>query len=131
MIFVIRIDLDSPKPLEEQIVGGLRQALAQGALGPGAELPSVRQLAGDLGVHWNTVARAYRRLADEGVLLVRRGRGAVVSGERRTGLRVAKASLRARLTEAIAAGLVGGLSPEDIAEIFSEALADFGERKSS
>lgn len=128
---MIRIDLDSPKPLEEQIVVGLRQALAQGTLVPGAELPSVRQLAGDLGVHWNTVARAYRRLADEGVLLVRRGRGAVVSGERRTGLRVAKASLRARLTEVIAAALVGGLSPEDIAEIFSEALADFGERKTS
>ena len=127
---MIRIDLDSPKPLEEQIVVGLRQALAQGTLAPGAELPSVRQLAGDLGVHWNTVARAYRRLADEGVLLVRRGRGAVVSGERRTGLRVAKASLRARLTEVIAAGLVGGLSPQDIAVIFSEALADFGERKS-
>jgi DNA-binding transcriptional regulator YhcF (GntR family) len=87
-------------------------------------------LAGDLGVHWNTVARAYRRLADEGVLLVRHGRGAVVSGERRTGLRMAKASLRARLTEVIAGGLVGGLSTEDIAELFSEALAGFGERKS-
>jgi DNA-binding transcriptional regulator YhcF (GntR family) len=126
---VIRIDLDSPKPLEEQIVLGLRQAVAQGALAAGAELPSVRQLAGDLGVHWNTVARAYRRLADEGVLLVRRGRGAVVSGERRTGLRMAKASLRAQLTETIAAGLVGGLSHEDIAQLFSEALAGFGERK--
>ena len=126
---MIKIDLDSPKPLEEQIVIGLRQAVAQGALVPGGELPSVRQLAGDLGVHWNTVARAYRRLADEGVLLVRRGRGAVVNGERRTGQRLAKASLRARLTEAIAAGLVGGLSTDDITELFSEALAGFSERK--
>jgi DNA-binding transcriptional regulator YhcF (GntR family) len=126
---VLAIDLDSPKPLEEQIVIGLRQAMAQGELAPGAELPSVRQLAGDLGVHWNTVARAYRRLADEGVLLVRRGRGAVVNVERRTGLRVAKSSLRARLTEAIAAGLVGGLSPDDIADLFEEALAGFSERK--
>lgn len=126
---MIRIDLDSPKPLEEQIVVGLRQAVAQGALAPGAELPSVRQLAGDLGVHWNTVARAYRRLADEGVLLVRRGRGAVVSGERRTRLRMAKATLRARLTEVIAAGLVGGLSSQDVEELFAEALAGFGERK--
>ncbi len=80
-------------------------------------------------MHWNTVARAYRRLADEGVLLVRRGRGAVVSGERRTTLRVVRADLRTRLTEAIAAGLVGGLSPDDVAKLFSEALAGFGERK--
>jgi DNA-binding transcriptional regulator YhcF (GntR family) len=126
---VIRIDLDSARPLEEQITLGIRQALAEGILGAGAELPSVRQLAGDLGVHWNTVARAYRRLADEGVLVVRRGRGAVVGGERRTTRRTAKASLRARLTEAIAAGLVCGLSPDDVAVIFSEALAGFGGRK--
>ena len=126
---MLKIDLASPKPLEEQIVIGLRQAVAQGELAPEAELPSVRQLAGDLGVHWNTVARAYRRLADEGVLLVRRGRPAVVNGERRTGLRAAKISLRARLTEAIATGIVGGLSPDDIAELFAEALAEFSERR--
>ena len=116
---VIRIDLDSPRPLEEQIVIGIRQAVAQGTLDSGAELPSVRQLAGDLGVHWNTVARAYRRLADEGVVLVRRGRGAVVGGGRRTAVRHAQASVRARLSEAIAAGLVGGLSARDITELFS------------
>lgn len=126
---MLRIDLDSPKPLEEQIVLGIRQAVAQGALEVGTELPSVRQLAGDLGVHWNTVARAYRRLAVEGVLLVRRGRGAVVTAERRTTLRQVKASLRARLTEAIAAGLVGGMSSDDVAELFAETLVGFGERK--
>jgi DNA-binding transcriptional regulator YhcF (GntR family) len=126
---VITIDLDSPKPLEEQIVVGLRQAVAQGVVGFGDELPSVRQLAGDLGVHWNTVARAYRRLADEGLLLVRRGRSAVVRGERRTTGRMTKASLRERFTEAVAAGLVGGMSRDDIERLFSEALADFPERK--
>jgi DNA-binding transcriptional regulator YhcF (GntR family) len=126
---VIRIDLDSAKPLEDQIVLGLRQAVAQGTIEPGAPLPSVRQLAGDLGVHWNTVARAYRRLAEEGVLIVRRGRGAVLSGERRTTTRTTRTALRGRLTEAIAAGLVGGLSQQEIANIFAEALGRFGERK--
>ena len=126
---MIRIDLESRTPLEEQIVAGLRQAVAQGALEAGAELPSVRQLAGDLGVHWNTVARAYRRLADEGVLLVRRGRGAILNGERKATVRVAKAALRARMTEAIAEGLVGGLSRDDVAVLFSEALAGFKRRR--
>ena len=123
---MIRIDLDSPRPLEEQIVGSLRQAMAQGSIGPGAELPSVRQLAGDLGVHWNTVARAYRRLADEGVLVVRRGRGAVIRGDRRASVRAAKNSVRDQVTDAIAAGLVGGLSREEIAQLFADALARFG-----
>jgi DNA-binding transcriptional regulator YhcF (GntR family) len=126
---VIKIDLGSPRPLEEQIVVGIREAAAQGAIAPGDELPSVRQLAGDLGVHWNTVARAYRRLSDEGVVVVRRGRGAVLSGERRPPLRAAKTSMRGRLTETIAAGLVGGLSQKEISDLFTEALAQFGERK--
>ena len=126
---MIRIDLDSPKPLEEQIVAELRRAIAQGVVNTGDELPSARQLAGDLGVHWNTVARAYRRLADEGLIVVRHGRSAVVVAQRRTPVRVAKASLRERFTEAVAAGLVGGLSHDDIAHVFSEALAGFPERK--
>jgi GntR family transcriptional regulator len=126
---VISIDLDSPRPLEEQIVLGLRHAVAQGAVNPGDELPSVRQLAGDLGVHWNTVARAYRRLADEGLVLVRPGRSALVGGQRRATVRTTRASLRDRFTEAVAAGLVGGLSREDVAQVFSEALAGFRERK--
>lgn len=126
---MIQVDLDSPKPLEEQIVGGLRQAIARGSIVPGADLPSVRQLADDLGVHWNTVARAYRRLGDEGVLVVRRGRGAVVNVEHRAILRMTKTSVRERLTEAIAAGLVGGLSHNDLADLFAKALAHFDERK--
>lgn len=126
---MVTIDLDSPKPLEEQIVLALRQELARGALRSGDELPSVRQLAGDLGVHWNTVARAYRRLADEGLLVVRRGRGAVIRGSLRTTVPASTSTLRERFAEAIAAGLLGGLSRRDIAQTFKEELADFGERR--
>ncbi|HET9372861.1 MAG TPA: GntR family transcriptional regulator, partial [Vicinamibacterales bacterium] len=115
---MIRIELDSPKPLEEQILIGLRQALAQGDVAAGEELPSVRQLAGDLGVHWNTVARAYRRLAADGLIVVRRGRGAVVRERVRSAPRMTKASLHDRFAETVAAGLLGGLSREDIARIF-------------
>ena len=43
---VIRIDIDDPRPLEDQIAGRLRQAIAEGSVGPGEDLPSVRQLAG-------------------------------------------------------------------------------------
>jgi len=126
---VIRIDVSGPKPLEEQITLALRQALAQGGIAPGDELPSVRQLAGDLGVHWNTVARAYRRLADEGLLIVRRGRGAVVrDSPPRTVTRVTRAGLRDQFTQVVAAGLLGGVSKKDVAQAFEEALAEFGER---
>jgi GntR family transcriptional regulator len=74
----LRIDLDSATPAYRQIVDGIRILLVNGKLTPGSELPSVRRMALDLGVHFNTVAEAYRTLAEEGWLDLRHGRGATV-----------------------------------------------------
>jgi GntR family transcriptional regulator len=79
---ILRIDLASPRPVYEQIVSGLRAFLVKGEFEPGQLLPTVRQLATDLGVHHNTVAQSYRVLADEGWLDLRRGRGATVLDRR-------------------------------------------------
>ena len=75
---ILRIDLGSPIPAYEQVANGLRTELVAGRLRPGSQLPTVRQLAFDLGVHHNTVAEAYRTLAREGWLDLVRGRGATV-----------------------------------------------------
>lgn len=75
---ILRIDLGSRVPAYEQIAGEMRALLVAGELRPGDALPPVRQLAMDLGVHHNTVAQAYRELAEEGWLDLRRGRGARV-----------------------------------------------------
>ena len=74
----IRIDLSSPAPAYRQIVDAIRTLLVEGALPPGTDLPSVRRLAIDLGVHFNTVGEAYRELAEEGWIDLRQGRGATV-----------------------------------------------------
>jgi GntR family transcriptional regulator len=74
----ITIDSKSSVPVYRQIVDGLRNLLVEGTLSAGDPLPSVRQLALDLGVHFNTVAQAYRVLADEGWLDLKRRRGALV-----------------------------------------------------
>jgi DNA-binding transcriptional regulator YhcF (GntR family) len=74
----IRIDPASGVPVVRQIADSLRVLLVEGRLVPGTALPSVRRVAIELGVHFNTVAEAYRILAAEGWLDVRQGRGAVV-----------------------------------------------------
>jgi DNA-binding transcriptional regulator YhcF (GntR family) len=74
----LQIDVGSAVPATRQIVDGLRALLVEGALQSGNELPAVRRLAFDLGVHFNTVAEAYRILADEGWLDVGHGRAARV-----------------------------------------------------
>ncbi|MCG6987293.1 MAG: GntR family transcriptional regulator [Gemmatimonadetes bacterium] len=75
---ILRIDLGSDVPAYAQIVAQLRALLVAGELAAGERLPPVRQLGIDLGVHYNTVALAYRELAEEGWLELRRGRGATV-----------------------------------------------------
>src|SRR5262245_25450805 len=74
----VSITLESPVPAYRQIANDLRRHLVEERLKPGDMLPPVRQLAVDLGVHFNTVALAYRMLADEGWLELKRRRGAAV-----------------------------------------------------
>ncbi|MFB3828403.1 MAG: GntR family transcriptional regulator [Bryobacteraceae bacterium] len=75
---LLRIDARSGTAAYRQIADALRALLVQGTLAPGNQLPPVRELALDLGVHFNTVAQAYRVLAEEGWLELRRRRGARV-----------------------------------------------------
>jgi len=79
----ITIDLNASILVYRQIVDVMRHLLVNGALQPGDQVPTVRQLAIDLGVHFNTVAQAYRLLADEGWLDLKRRRGAVVVDRRK------------------------------------------------
>ena len=75
----ITIDRDQGDAVYTQVAQQLRQLIASGALATGTAIPSVRQLARDLGVSLNTVARAYRLLEAEGFLLIRDRSGVTVS----------------------------------------------------
>ncbi|MEO8431246.1 MAG: GntR family transcriptional regulator [Acidobacteriota bacterium] len=75
----LRIDPSDPAPIWSQIERNLRRLVASSALAPGEAVPSVRDLAKDLRVNPATVAKAYQRLADAGILAVRRGDGTYVA----------------------------------------------------
>jgi GntR family transcriptional regulator len=70
--------MDGPLPLHERIAAAVRRAITEGLVGPGDALPTALQVADALGVHRNTVLRAYRALRDEGTIELRAGRGAHV-----------------------------------------------------
>ncbi|HYO83303.1 MAG TPA: GntR family transcriptional regulator [Bryobacteraceae bacterium] len=114
----LRIDLGSPVPVYRQIVDTLRALLVSGDLQPGDPLPPVRQIALALGIHFNTVAEAYRILADEGWLDLKRRRGAVVI-ERQPARPLQptadKASFSRRMRELVAEVQSKGLPPKFIA----------------
>jgi DNA-binding transcriptional regulator YhcF (GntR family) len=112
---VLKIDLASDLPASEQIVRGLRATLVAGRFRPGDQLPSVRQLAVDLGVHHNTVAGAYRQVAEEGWLELRRGRGAtVIDRPAPAPTPRAEAEFRQRLEELVIKALAEGVPAEAV-----------------
>ncbi|NYD67615.1 GntR family transcriptional regulator [Agromyces atrinae] len=76
---IIEIDPSSPKPPFEQLRSAVIAAVREGTLAPGAKLPPVRRLAEDLGLAANTVARAYRELEADGVVVTRGRNGTVIA----------------------------------------------------
>ena len=81
---IVEVDTTSPTPPYEQIRSQLARMIAAGVLAPQTHLPSIRQLAADLGLATNTVARAYRELEVEGLVTSRVRHGTtVVHPERR------------------------------------------------
>ena len=79
---MLQIVTGDPRPISRQIVDGVRMAIATAELVVGAQLPSVRGLAQQLGVNPNTVAKAYAELAAEGWLESRQGLGLFVAPPR-------------------------------------------------
>ena len=78
---LLTIDPRHPTPLYAQLERGIRAAIATGKLAPGTQLPTVRELAVDLSVNANTIARVYADLERAGVLQTRRGVGTFVAAE--------------------------------------------------
>ena len=81
----IQIDQQSGVPLYRQIIEQVEFAIARGALNPGDQLPTVRQLAVVLSINPNTVIRAYREMEIKGVLDTQQGSGTFV-GEQSPGI---------------------------------------------
>jgi GntR family transcriptional regulator len=100
--------------------------IARGELREGMTLPSVRQVAGDLGVNLNTVAVAYRQLQDEGFVTVRHGAGAVISS--RSPHPVEQAELYKPLRTALTQLVLSGLSGREIVETVREQLAQLQQK---
>lgn len=74
----ITLDFRSGVPIYVQIMDQIKHLVATGALHPEDQLPTVRQLASDLRVNFNTVARSYRMLDEAGIISTQQGRGTYI-----------------------------------------------------
>src|SRR5262245_34451814 len=120
-----QIDAHNGLAVYDQIVRQVKFAVADAALHPGELVPSVRELARELAINPNTVARAYRQLHDDGVLETVRGTGLAVSGSARRQCQSERTKLiRTRLRQVLDEAASSGLEPHEIEQIFrAESIA--------
>jgi len=118
-----RVDPSSATPLFSQIVESVRQAVATGRARAGDRLPSVRELAAELVINPNTIAKAYQHLEAEGITVSRKGSGTFIADRRQI---VNDAERRRRVDERLEALLAEavhlGFTAEEIRKRFEEAL---------
>ena len=118
---LVTIDARDKTPIYAQLERGLRAAMATSRLKPGDQLPTVRQLAVELSINANTVARVYADLERSGAIETRRGVGSFVTAtaDKARPAREHDKRLRAFVTRLLAEAATAGFSADEIADAIS------------
>ena len=124
---LFRPNPSSGVPIYLQLMEQVKHSIETGALRPGDQLPGIRPLAEQLVINPNTVAKAYRELEHEGVIELRHGAGAFVSGQART----KKVTEKLLAGQAVVAAAVdrlrkSGVTDEEIRRLFEAELIGLG-----
>ncbi|HVT28876.1 MAG TPA: GntR family transcriptional regulator [Lacipirellulaceae bacterium] len=121
---LLHLDAHNGLAVYDQIVRQVKFAVADGAIRSGELVPSVRELARELAINPNTVARAYRQLQDDGVLEPVRGTGLSVAAAARRQCQAERGKLiRARLRLVLEEALLSGLDANEFESLLRDELA--------
>jgi len=119
----INLDLKSKVPIYIQIRDQLRLLIATGELGPDSQMPPVRDLAQELLINPNTVAKAYHELENEGVIRTQRGMGTFVSGRQEPAPQEkTHAHAEQIVRDFVTRMLELGLAPEEIRKMVDDTI---------
>jgi GntR family transcriptional regulator len=120
----LRINFSSGVPIYQQLMEQIKHAVDTGASREGEQLPTIRQIAEELAMNPNTVARAYRELEREGVVEVRHGSGVFVAGSRANSSKTAEICKAGEiLRPALMKAKALGLSEPELRRTFEDELA--------
>ena len=115
-----RLDSSSGVPFYRQIIDQVLLAVADGRLKAGTQLPTVRQLAVDLSVNLNTIAKAYREMEIRGIVQTQQGTGTFVAARSGAKSRERRKALQDLVDRVIANGEALGIPMEDLVEALVE-----------
>jgi GntR family transcriptional regulator len=130
MSHLFRLDASSGVPFYRQVIDQVLLAIADGRLRPGTQLPTVRQLAVDLSVNLNTVAKAYREMEIRGIVETQQGTGTFIAARPSDGKsKEKKKALAALVDRFLANGEALGLPMVDLVEAVVERAESARRRK--
>lgn len=109
----LEIDFKSELPIYEQIRRGIIIGLSKGQIKPGDKLPSVREMAENIGINLHTVNKAYKLLEADGVLIMDRRFGSLISEEKNSMRDFDTEKINSELEYLLAIAKLKGLSRED------------------
>lgn len=120
----VRLDFRSGIPIYVQVSDQIRQMVAAGLLKPDDQLPTVRQLAAELRVNYNTIARAYRLLDEAGLISTQQGRGTYIWArpDEESGRKINMAGLEELMRQYLEKIRKQGYSTEEIREAFQQQV---------
>lgn len=119
----------SSTPIYQQLVDGIKEAVARGIMVPGERMPTVRELASELSINPNTIAKAYQKLEQEGVIDSMRSRGTFVAGRPTVpDMGLAKRQLAILMDKVLVEAYHLGLNKKDIKQLFEDSLDDWEKR---
>ena len=121
------IDQESSVPIYVQIEDSIHSLIAAGQIQPGEQLPTIRELAAQIRVNLNTVARAYLELDREGVISTQRGKGTFVTGvpDKEQIERKRQKLLHSIINSALEEAQNLGYSPSEIKKTFQEEMKEW------
>ena len=127
----LHLDFRSGLPIYTQIVNQIQSQLANGILKPGDQLPTVRALAEELRVNFNTVARAYRLLDEARIISTQQGRGTYITEipPPEVSERLRRESLEALSHHFITEAIRLGFSMGEVGQIVRDALKSWNEEQ--
>ena len=125
----ITIEFDSETPIYEQLRRQIIIGIAKGELNPGEKLPSIRQLAEEIGINLHTVNKAYNLLKDEGYLIIDRRVGAMVSYDFKSESKDFNEKLKDEMEYLLADSKNRGLSLEEFIELSTKIYSEYEEEK--
>ncbi|MGA2490259.1 MAG: GntR family transcriptional regulator [Anaerolineales bacterium] len=125
----LEIDFRSGIPIYLQVVERIKERLAAGQLKPGDQLPTVRSLAADLRVNFNTIARAYRIMDESGIISTQQGRGTYILEMPTPEV---AGSIRQKALEDLTQRYIAdaerlGISPEELDKVLNEKILQWKE----